>query len=541
MMMGRVPRRACFCLLLCASGLVYSGCTRSDPPPPGPAASSPPSKPDTTGSTTAHTSKSRQPLADWPTPRAVLVVTGEMDGYLEPCGCTQGQVGGLIRRSDFIDGLKAKNWPLALIDLGTLIKDPTAVLGGFEQAKMKFQIALKAYSALKYNAIALSAEDLKVGIGEALAQFLNSLGETTKIVVANVQTVPGFESRIQASQIIADGPVKLGVTAVIDPSRLEKLTDPKSGEADLLPSIKKPDEVLGKVLADLESRSDYQVLMVQGAQELAKRLAAAFPGFDLIVASAPSADPLKSDPVMLNDGKTMLLDVGRRGKYVGVVGFFTDRARQMRFSLVGLNSHDERPDSPMKKIIRDEYRNMLKDAGVVENFPKHGFTGGSPGATFVGAETCKRCHPNTYSHWASSKHARAFESLEHDPKPNAIHDAECITCHTVGFEYTSGYRSAAATPQLKGTQCENCHGPASKHVSAPDSLEFRKPLRVTEQQAEKGDVCNRCHDEDNSPKFDFATYWPQVRHNGMDEYTDPKVHKGITPKVARKTESSADK
>ena len=27
-------------------------------------------------------------FTDWPTPQAVLVITGELDGYIEPCGCT---------------------------------------------------------------------------------------------------------------------------------------------------------------------------------------------------------------------------------------------------------------------------------------------------------------------------------------------------------------------------------------------------------------------------------------------------------------------
>ena len=37
---------------------------------------------------------------DWPTPQAVLVITGELDGYIEPCGCTgkENQKGGLSRR-----------------------------------------------------------------------------------------------------------------------------------------------------------------------------------------------------------------------------------------------------------------------------------------------------------------------------------------------------------------------------------------------------------------------------------------------------------
>ena len=352
--------------------------------------------------------------ANWPNPAAVLVVSGEMDGYLEPCGCAQGQLGGLIRRLDFVDKLRAQNWPVALIDLGSLIKDPAAARGGSEQAKIKFGIALKAFSALKYNAVALSAEDLKVGIGEAFAQFLNSLGDSTHIVVANVQPGPGFESRIQPSQIITIGPVNVGVTSVIDPEALTKLTDPD--KADLLPTIKKPDDVLGAVLAELEPKSQFQVLMVQGPPELAKRLATAYPGFDVVLATSQFADLLEREPLMLNDGKTMMVQVGKRGKYVGAVGFFPDDAQKLRFHLVTLDNQNDKPGSPMKKIIEDEYRSMLKAAGIVESFPRHDYTGGTAGATFVGAETCKRCHPNTYMKWSTTKHAQAFVSLGEGPQ-----------------------------------------------------------------------------------------------------------------------------
>jgi hypothetical protein len=454
-----------------------------------------------------------------------------MDGYLEPCGCAQGQLGGLIRRLDFVDKLRAQNLPVALVDGGSLMKDPTVARGGLEQAKIKFGIALKAYSALKYNAIALSAEDLKVGIGEAFAQFLNNLGDSTHIVVANVQPGPGFESRIVPSKLIKLGPVNVGVTSVTDPETLDKLSDPD--KADLLPTIKRPEDVLGKVLAELEPQSQFQVLMVQGSPELAKRLAAAYPGFDVVLATSQFADLLDREPLMLNDGKTMMVQVGKRGKSVGAIGFFPEDSQKTRFHLVDLDSKNDRPDSPMKKIIEDEYRSMLKAAGIVESFPRHDYTGGTPGATYVGAETCRLCHPNTYMKWSTTKHAQAFVSLENDHKPNTMFDAECVTCHTTGFEYTSGWRSAAETPHLKGNQCENCHGPASKHVSDPKIADYREKLKVTAQQADKSQLCSRCHDEDNSPKFEFKTYWGQIVHNGLDDYSDPKVRRGITPKVAR--------
>ena len=462
-----------------------------------------------------------------------------MDGYLEPCGCTQGQLGGLIRRFDFVQRLKAQNWPVALIDLGSLIKDPGGARGGFDQAKIKFGIALKALSTLKYDAIALSPEDLKVGVGEAFAQFLNGLGDSTKIVVANVQPGAGFDSRIQVSQIISAGPVQLGITAVVDPEAIAQLNDPE--KAEMLTVVKRPDEVLSDVLAALEGKSEYQVLMVQGSPEQAKRLATAYPGFDVVVSTSQFVDPLEREPLMLNGGKTMLVTVGRRGKYVGAVGFFADPAQKMRYYPVTLDHKYNGPGTEIKKVIEDEYRNMLKSAGVVDSFPRHDYTGGTAGATYVGAETCRHCHPNTFAKWSTTKHNQAFAALEQDSRPNTVFDAECITCHTTGFEYTSGWKSATATPHLKGNQCENCHGPASKHVSDPNNREYRGPLKLTAEQANKNQVCTHCHDEDNSPKFEFATCWSQIAHNGLDDYSDPKVHQGITPKVARTPIASAEK
>ena len=166
--------------------------------------------------------------------------------------------------------------------------------------------------------------------------------------------------------------------------------------------------MLGATLAAMEGKSEYQVLMVQGPPELAKRLATAYPGFDVVVSTSQFADPLEREPLMLNGGKTMLVTVGRRGKYVGAVGFFADAAQKMRYHPVTLDHKYNGPGTEMKKVIEDEYRNMLKGAGVVESFPRHDYTGGTAGATFVGAETCRQCHPNTFAKWSTTKHAQAF-------------------------------------------------------------------------------------------------------------------------------------
>ena len=465
-------------------------------------------------------------FADWPTPAGALVITGEQLGYLEPCGCTEGQAGGLLRRYDLIERLRAEQkWPLVLIDLGSLIKDPASARGGREQAKLKFHTALSALTLMGYDALALSPEDLKVGVDEAIGQFLGLKGKAPRIVAANVTAVVP-DAGVVPSVVARAGPVKVGITAVVDPEKLKALKDPS---LDLL-VVKPIEETLPAVLADLEKTTDVQVLLVQAAPESAKTLAEKYPGFDIVVGTSPSADPDES-PEPLNGGATLLVNVGQRGKYVGVVGLYQNPKEKPRYQRITLNTRFNGPAKPMKTLIEDELRQQFKDLGVVENFPRHDFVNGTQDARFLGADACRRCHPGTFTKWASTKHAHGFDSLEKDPKPNVIFDAECVTCHTTGFEYNSGWKSPAATPYLKGNQCENCHGPGSLHAAAPDDPAALAPMKVTADQADKNRLCLRCHDEDNSPHFDFAKYWGQITHKQLDTYTDPKVHK---PLPARK-------
>src|SRR5438128_891836 len=50
------------------------------------------------------------PHAKWPKPLVAIVLSGQMHGYYDPCGCSYPQHGGLTRRYNFIQSLKAKQW-----------------------------------------------------------------------------------------------------------------------------------------------------------------------------------------------------------------------------------------------------------------------------------------------------------------------------------------------------------------------------------------------------------------------------------------------
>jgi hypothetical protein len=190
----------------------------------------------------------------------------------------------------------------------------------------------------------------------------------------------------------------------------------------------------------------------------------------------------------------------------------------------------------MRKLIDEDFQDELRNAHVLESYQRRTylFTDTPSEATYVGADTCKTCHPNTYAKWANTGHARAYEALTKDPKRNREFDADCIRCHTTGFEYNGGFVTADATPGLRGNQCENCHGPGSQHSADPDSAELRKAVARSAGDFDKNHRCiNMCHSEDDSPKFVFSDYYGKIAHKGLDRYDDPKVHQGVKTDPAK--------
>ena len=83
--------------------------------------------------------------------------------------------------------------------------------------------------------------------------------------------------------------------------------------------------------------------------------------------------------------------------------------------------------------------------------------------------------------------------------------------------YETGFLGMDETPHLKGNGCENCHGPGGAHVKAETGKDtaVRDMLRKAMAAAENNQ-CVKCHDLDNSPKFELTEYWLEIEHSGKD-------------------------
>ena len=139
---------------------------------------------------------------------------------------------------------------------------------------------------------------------------------------------------------------------------------------------------------------------------------------------------------------------------------------------------------------------------------------------YLGSEACGQCHKTAYEIWLKTPHAHATETLVKLEPPRQF-DPECISCHATGWKpqefvpFETGFTSLEETPHLKGNGCENCHGPGAAHVAAErgKDVALREKFRTLMQETSS---CEKCHDLDNSPKFDHATYWPKVEHSGEE-------------------------
>ena len=92
------------------------------------------------------------------TPAIHVLFTGEENGYLEPCGCSEVQLGGFPKRHTLINHLRKNDENWILLSLGDL---PDKV---GRQDEIKMETALDALGRMGYVAHNIGEKDLNIGI-----------------------------------------------------------------------------------------------------------------------------------------------------------------------------------------------------------------------------------------------------------------------------------------------------------------------------------------------------------------------------------------
>lgn len=462
---------------------------------------------------------------NWPQPQAAILISGEQYGFMEPCGCAglENQKGGLKRRHTLIESLQAQGWPVVPVDLGGQVRR----FG--RQAEIKFGRTADALVTLGYQAVGFGPQELRLP-AEHLLSVAANLAEGRRnakpFVSANVGILDFDLGYVERFRVVEAGGRKIGITSILGPQYRAMINND-----DIL--YLEPEKALAEIIGPMSAQADFLVLLSHASPEQSQALAKKFPQFNVVVTAGGAEEPPR-ETATVPGTETQLVEVGHKGMYVAVLGLYDDAQQPIRYQRVPLDARFE--DSNEMQAMLVSYQKELETLGLAGLDVKP--QAHPSGNQFIGSHACADCHSTAHEIWSNSPHAHATQTLV-DLKPARHFDPECLSCHVTGWDpqnyypYFGGYTDLDHTELLRDNGCENCHGPGSAHVAAElgeidvsdkQRNEFREQmrLRLVEGEAEGKVIgkatskCLECHDLDNSPDFDFKTYWPHIEHRGLD-------------------------
>lgn len=338
-------------------------------------------------------------------PDAVVVFTGDIRGYLSPCGCSSPMIGGVERMAGVVRQLQ-KQPHAVYVDVGNW-------LDGYDrQEQLKAEALAQTWKSLKPMFLNVSSRDLLLGEGY-LASLRNIVGGAVDSSEAKSSALPGHA-------FINSG--KVSVTGVV------------SADAEAL-----QEDVPGA-----------RVVLVAGSLDTAKRASkAAGPGLYIYSQQGdPPAAPIR-------EGGSTFVTVGDHCRYVGKIELRDGKWTGFQLFELGPEYAD---DTEAREAYR-AYLQRVTSENLLAQLPR-----AKGGAVFVGSEACRTCHAQEYDVWSKSLHAKAYQTLQ---KTGNDRDPECVSCHVVGLGHESGFVSIGSTPEMAFVGCESCHGAGSKHIQDP--------------------------------------------------------------------------
>ena len=416
-----------------------------------------------------------------------VVFTGEENGYLEPCGCSEKQLGGFPKRHTLINHLREKDEDLILLSLGDLI----GKVG--RQDEIKMETALEALDQMGYAAHNIGEKDLDMGTDllgyisqisnvdfiSSNIDFASQALETKHFIIKEIET--------------KDVTLKIGILGIVSPGLIQ------SDYQDI--EVMDPVLSLKPLLNDLYDKTDILVLLSHAEMEESVEIAEACPELDLIISGHLVDRP---DLYIEKVNHTYVIPVGEKGKYVGEITLSPQQKQTGEDEyfkclppVIEITPLDERfADSSDIAMLLEIYQQRLKDEELLAQVFKSDTLSNM---TFVGNDDCAVCHNKTFKHWEGTGHASAYETLV---KAEHEYDPECVGCHVIGLNYFTGFETIESTPELKGVGCESCHGAGSDHKET-QSKDYG---RVSVEN------CEICHNGEHSPNFEYKDYWQKIKH-----------------------------
>ncbi|OQX84949.1 MAG: hypothetical protein B6D63_03475 [Candidatus Latescibacteria bacterium 4484_7] len=393
----------------------------------------------------------------------------------------------MARRVAAVDSLRGIE-NILLLSAGDYSGDP----GIIDMYRSKFLAGLMV--RMGYDAVGVGERELNYGIRTLEDERSTGLPLLCSNLYLNGK--PAFSKAI----VKTVGGIRVGVFSLLAYEPREKFGF----------EIEDPDSTARVVLKELRRKSDIVILLAHMTRERLKELIPSLSGVDLIIRGHElETDKIKGSCVdtvggAFEDMGIPVYFAGDRGRFIGKIklSWSSDSGLKIeKNELINLGpsfSSDSTTARKLTNFLRKEavrYRE-LKLRKLVSRDEKTG----KIRERYLGINVCARCHSDVYKSYIMTPHFRAFTALTSGHDENK---AECLICHTTGYGQFSGYSRDMEEKKginLRGVQCEECHGPGTMHARDGSYAESARKS------------CTRCHTSKWSPDFDFEKYWEKVKH-----------------------------
>ena len=285
----------------------------------------------------------------------------------------------------------------------------------------------------------------------------------------------------------------------------------KPPEGEEAPEVRSALEAAQTIVPELRGRCDAVVALLHLGPTEAADLLQKVPGIDLAVFGH---DPGLANTVEFAEGSTTyVVKAADRGQRVALVNLSRGTERPVDVSAEVVLLSDNVPQDADLAALLDREDKKIKEEVQLETARltiKREMDRGDD--HYLGDATCRKCHENVFQQWQTTAHARAFGSLETMSQDG---EASCLACHVTGYGHPSGFVGAHSSPDLRGVQCESCHGMGTQHGPG-----YAQAARAT---------CGTCHTAGMPAghpgswrgNVSFKSSWRGIRHPPATAYARP--------------------
>lgn len=373
------------------------------------------------------------------TPVAALYYSCGLGGKLAPCGCQEGQLGGIARMHGLVSQWREDRADAFMVDVGN------ATVVGHPKAEAINRLTLDALDLL--GCAVVNCGDNEVVLPRdrlgALAE-----GRKFRMISASVIDAASGENVFPTYHLEARGGIRVAFIGLVrndmDPTRIGKglrLLEPEDAlfaalnaigeQADLIVVLAylPPDQIydLARKYAKVSIFLGGHAGATSASHEVVRHV---------VVRKAASAKP-GEQAAERTITYSIVAYLGDQGLSVGRLdaAFPKDKMPVVDATVRVLD--DTVPESDKGKELAERFLDTAAPSPPGSTLdPKMPCT-----SSFVAAEVCKHCHISAFYTWQDTDHAGAYVTLlQRDEHTNPT----CLPCHVTGYAMPDGYTAKLA-------------------------------------------------------------------------------------------------